>query len=90
MRSFTRTAAAELAQRGIRVNTVSPGAIDLSGSGAQLPQEEMADRMRQIATGAPMKRLGKPEEIAGVVAFLASSDASYVTGQEITVDGGVS
>jgi NAD(P)-dependent dehydrogenase (short-subunit alcohol dehydrogenase family) len=90
MRSFTRTAAAELAQRGIRVNTVSPGAIDVSGSGAQLPPEEMADRMRQIATAAPMKRLGKPEEIAGVVAFLASCDASYVTGQEITVDGGIS
>jgi len=90
VRSFTRTAAAELAERGIRVNTVSPGAIDVAGSGAQLPQAEMADRMRQIASAAPMKRLGQPEEIAGVVAFLASSDASYVTGQEIAVDGGIS
>jgi NAD(P)-dependent dehydrogenase (short-subunit alcohol dehydrogenase family) len=71
------------------VNTVSPGAIDV-GRAYHLPQDEMADRMRQIATAAPMKRLGKPEEITGVVAFLASCDASYVTGQEITVDGGIS
>jgi 3alpha(or 20beta)-hydroxysteroid dehydrogenase len=50
----------------------------------------MAERMRQIADATPMKRLGKPEEIAGVVAFLASDDASYITGQQVTVDGGMS
>jgi NAD(P)-dependent dehydrogenase (short-subunit alcohol dehydrogenase family) len=88
MRSFTRTAAAELAQRRIRVNTVSPGPIDVSS--AHLPQEEMAERMRQMVAAAPMKRLGEPEEVAGVVAFLASRDASYITGQEIIVDGGMS
>jgi len=91
LQSFTRTTATELAARQIRVNAVNPGAIDLSAPGAAyLPHDQMAERMRHIATAAPMKRLGKPEEIAGVVAFLASEDASYITGQQITVDGGMS
>src|SRR5215510_11992161 len=90
VRSFTRTAAAELAPRGIRVNTVSPGPIEISGTPGYLPHEQMAERQRQMAAAAPMKRLGKPEEIAGVVAFLASTDASYITGKEISVDGGIS
>jgi NAD(P)-dependent dehydrogenase (short-subunit alcohol dehydrogenase family) len=91
LRSFTRTTASELAHRQIRVNSVNPGAIDLSDPGpAYLPDDQMAERMHRIADAAPMKRLGKPEEIAGVVAFLASDDASYITGQQITVDGGMS
>jgi NAD(P)-dependent dehydrogenase (short-subunit alcohol dehydrogenase family) len=89
LRSFTRTTAAELAHRRIRVNTVNPGAIDVSGP-TYLPPEEMVERMRRTAEATPMKRLGRPEEIAGVVAFLASDDASYITGQQITVDGGLS
>jgi NAD(P)-dependent dehydrogenase (short-subunit alcohol dehydrogenase family) len=91
LQSMTRTAAAELAPRGIRVNTVSPGAIDVSRTGpTYLPGDELAERLRQIAVAAPLKRLGRPEEIAGVVAFLASTDASYLTGQDIAVDGGIS
>ncbi|MFC4914016.1 SDR family NAD(P)-dependent oxidoreductase [Actinomadura gamaensis] len=86
LHAITRTAAAELAPRGIRVNTVSPGAIDLPTP--HLPPEQ-AERMRQIAAATPMKRLGQAEEVAAVVAFLASPDASYITGQDISVNGGV-
>ncbi len=90
LRSFARTSAAELVGRGIRVNVVSPGPIltpifERTG----LPKEEMDQSVRQLIDAVPMKRLGKPEEVAGVVAFLASSDASYITGEEINVDGGM-
>jgi NAD(P)-dependent dehydrogenase (short-subunit alcohol dehydrogenase family) len=80
-------AGAELAPRRIRVNTVSPGSIDLPVP--HLPPDQAA-RMRQIEAATPMKRLGQPEEIASVVAFLASTEASYITGQDIPVNGGIS
>lgn len=90
LRSLARTVAAELADRGIRVNAVSPGPIltpifERSG----VPKEEMDERVGQIVAAVPLKRVGKPEEVASVVAFLASSDASYITGEEINVDGGM-
>jgi NAD(P)-dependent dehydrogenase (short-subunit alcohol dehydrogenase family) len=87
LQAITRTAAAELAPQRIRINTVSPGSIDLPVP--HLPPDQAA-RMRQIAAATPMKRLGQPEEIASVVTFLASTDASYITGQDIPVNGGIS
>jgi NAD(P)-dependent dehydrogenase (short-subunit alcohol dehydrogenase family) len=86
LRSLARTAAAELVGRGIRVNAVAPGPIvtpifEKTG----LPKEAF-DRFAQMV---PMKRFGQPEEVAGAVAFLASKDASYITGVEVNVDGGL-
>jgi NAD(P)-dependent dehydrogenase (short-subunit alcohol dehydrogenase family) len=90
MRSLARTAAAELVERGIRVNTVAPGPIVTPIFGRTgLPQEAIDDFAKQIIASVPMKRFGQPEEVAGAVAFLASQDASYITGAEINVDGGL-
>lgn len=90
LRSFTRTLAAELVERNIRVNAVSPGPINTPEGFARmgLSREELDGLMKSIVRQVPMKRVGEPSEIAGVVAFLASADASFMTGAEIPVDGG--
>lgn len=90
LRSFTRSIAAELVDRGIRVNAVSPGPIETPAGFERtgLPKEVIEQFVKEIVSKVPMKRIGQPHEIAGAVAFLASSDASFITGAEIPVDGG--
>jgi NAD(P)-dependent dehydrogenase (short-subunit alcohol dehydrogenase family) len=89
LRSLARTAAAELVGRGIRVNTVAPGPIVTPILGRTgLPKEAIDEFTKRVVERVPMKRFGQPEEVAGAVAFLASQDASYITGVEINVDGG--
>ncbi|MGG3279761.1 3-oxoacyl-[acyl-carrier-protein] reductase [Paenibacillus solani] len=81
---LTKSAARELASRGITVNAVAPGFID-----TDMTRELPEDMREGLLGGIPLARLGQPEEIAGVVAFLASSSASYMTGQVLHVDGGM-
>lgn len=82
---LTRGMAKEFAQRKIRVNAVAPGMIDTDMS--QAVRGLVGDKIKEII---PLKRIGTPAEIASVVAFLASDDASYLTGQVLRVDGGLS
>jgi NAD(P)-dependent dehydrogenase (short-subunit alcohol dehydrogenase family) len=89
IRSFARTWTTDLKARRIRVNAVSPGAIDTPGLSQLLGSSEIGQqRLQMISTGVPLGRLGTSDEIAKAVVFLASDDASYVTGTELFVDGG--
>jgi NAD(P)-dependent dehydrogenase (short-subunit alcohol dehydrogenase family) len=90
VRSFARTWTTDLKNRHIRVNAVSPGSIDTPGlSGLLASSETGRQRLKMISNNVPLGRLGKPDEIARAVVFLASDDASYVTGTELFVDGGM-
>jgi NAD(P)-dependent dehydrogenase (short-subunit alcohol dehydrogenase family) len=90
VRSFARTAARELADRGIRVNAVAPGPIATPIFGRSGMTEEQIEGFKAgISERVPMRRIGRPQEIANAVAFLASDDASYITGVELNVDGGM-
>jgi NAD(P)-dependent dehydrogenase (short-subunit alcohol dehydrogenase family) len=90
LRSFARTLTSELVDRGIRVNCVAPGPIETPIFGrVGLSKEQVEGFAQQIVATVPLKRFGKPEEVAGAVAFLASSDASYIAGVELQVDGGL-
>jgi NAD(P)-dependent dehydrogenase (short-subunit alcohol dehydrogenase family) len=89
MRSFVRGLAVDLAGRNIRVNAVAPGPIETPIFGRiGLSKEQVDQAIQGFIAAAPLKRVGKPEEVAGAVAFLASSDSSYVTGIELSVGGG--
>ncbi|MFB6549624.1 glucose 1-dehydrogenase [Streptomyces sp. NPDC056405] len=81
LRGLTKTAALELGADGIRVNSVHPGAIATAMTGHLETKEH---------PGAPLGRVGEPEEVARLVAFLASDDSSYLSGAELAVDGGAS
>ena len=90
VRSFARTAASELKERNIRVNAVAPGPIATPIFGRiGLTAEQVEGFKAGISSRVPLGRLGSPEEIASAVAFLASDDASYITGIELNVDGGM-
>lgn len=81
---LTRTAALEYAELGLRINAVCPGPVDTPG------YSEMPGEMKEeLKATVPMKRLGKPEEMANAAVWLCSDDASYVTGVPLSVDGGI-
>lgn len=83
--NMTKTLALEYADKGIRINGVAPGAIVTPIN----PWKDDPEQKAKIESHIPMKRAGTPDEIADVIAFLASDEASYITGQTIFVDGGL-
>jgi 2-hydroxycyclohexanecarboxyl-CoA dehydrogenase len=88
--AFTKTVAREVARKGITLNTVCPGPTDTPLLAAVAGDDERGQKVRAALIGAiPMKRVGQPEDIPGAVCFLASDDASFITGQTISVSGGL-
>ena len=89
VRSFARTWTMDLKARRIRVNALSPGSIDTPGLSELLGSSDTGQqRLKMISNSVPLGRLGRPDEIAKAVVFLASDDSSYITGTELFVDGG--
>ena len=90
VRSFARTWSSDLKDRKIRVNAISPGFIPTPGyKTLGLSDEQLDQFVKEGTANIPAGRAGTPDEIAGAVVFLASDDSSYVTGVELTVDGGL-
>jgi len=89
VRSLARTLTVELKDRGIRVNAVSPGPTDTHGF-ANFAGERGAEFREHLATVIPVGRIGRPEEVASAVLFLASGESSFIAGVELVVDGGMS
>jgi NAD(P)-dependent dehydrogenase (short-subunit alcohol dehydrogenase family) len=89
LNSLTRTAAYELAPRHIRVNSVNPGPVNTAIFGKLgLPDEAVNQFATAMQNRIPLKRFGEPNDVANLVAFLASDDASFITGAEYNIDGG--
>ena len=88
--AFTKTVAREVARKGITLNTVCPGPTDTPLLAAVAGADERGQKIRAALVSAiPMKRVGQPEDIPGAVCFLASDDAAFITGQTISVSGGL-
>jgi NAD(P)-dependent dehydrogenase (short-subunit alcohol dehydrogenase family) len=84
--TLTRHLAAELGERGIRVNAIAPGATETDMAGALFETDESRNQIKSLQA---LKRIGQPEDIAGVAGFLAGPDSAWVTGQVIDVSGGI-
>ena len=88
VRSLTRTWARELKDLGIRVNSIAPGSIETPALAKVVGDEAAAEFRSQLAQGVPIGRLGRADEVAAAVAFLASPDSSFIYGANIDIDGG--
>lgn len=86
LRMLTRTIAVELAQHGITVNNIAPGAVE-TPMDAEIKKDP--DQYSELLSEIPLRRMGKPEEIAGLAVYLASDIAAYVTGSTFVIDGGM-
>lgn len=88
--SFTKSVARELARKNVLLNVVCPGPTNTPMMAAVLGEGDQAVKWKDaMVRGIPLKRMGEPEDYAGIVAFLASEDAAYITGQTISVSGGM-
>lgn len=84
--NLTRAMALELAEHGINVNVVSPGAI---AAGGNIEKSKDPAMLKRVQAEVPLKRMGRPEEVAKLVAFLVGEESDYITGAEIVIDGGL-
>ncbi len=90
LNAYTRTAATELAPRKIRINAVNPGPVNTPiFEKTGMEEEQLNGFAEAMKNRVPLKRFGQPEDIAKLVAFLASDDASFITGSEYNIDGGI-
>jgi NAD(P)-dependent dehydrogenase (short-subunit alcohol dehydrogenase family) len=87
--SLAKTLSIELVERGIRVNSISPGPIESTFLSRELPAEELQQTRDWIVSQVPMRRFGQPEDIAAAVLYLTSPESAYVIGADLIIDGGM-